>query len=103
MSLRKFATRDGIHEADPACDASCDVAMRLLQRANRLAGECQNLRDGKCSGVIPGSFIACGEGGNYCSDPCRLRAALRWVAREAALGTPMDYVTFAEETLSAKT
>ena len=23
-----------------------------------------------CTGVIPGTFIACGEGGNYCSEEC---------------------------------
>lgn len=26
----------------------------------------------ECKGVIPDTFIACGEGGQYCSDPCRL-------------------------------
>lgn len=25
----------------------------------------------KCLGVIPGTFIACGEGGNYCRPACR--------------------------------
>jgi len=25
---------------------------------------------GYCTGTIPGTFIACGEAGNYCSDPC---------------------------------
>lgn len=29
-----------------------------------------------CHGVIPGTFIACGEGENYCSDECLLRALL---------------------------
>lgn len=28
----------------------------------------------RCAGVIPGTFIMCGEGGNYCSDECRLAA-----------------------------
>lgn len=23
-----------------------------------------------CCGVIPGTFIACGEGGNFCSERC---------------------------------
>lgn len=25
----------------------------------------------ECKGVIPDTFIACGEGGNFCSDICR--------------------------------
>lgn len=27
-----------------------------------------------CSGIIPGTFIICGEGGNYCSEACLMRA-----------------------------
>ncbi len=28
----------------------------------------------RCALVIPGTFIACGEGGNYCSSPCWAKA-----------------------------
>ncbi len=28
----------------------------------------------ECKVIIPGTFIACGEGGNYCSEPCKLAA-----------------------------
>jgi len=38
------------------------------------------LLDG-CTGVIPGTFIACGEGGNYCSATCRERCLARVAAR----------------------
>lgn len=31
---------------------------------------------GKCAGTIPNTFIACGEGGSYCSETCRLKAKL---------------------------
>lgn len=32
-----------------------------------------------CHGVIPNTFVACGEGGNYCSDECLWSArAARW-------------------------
>jgi len=30
--------------------------------------------DPKCLGIIPGTFIACGEDGNFCSDYCMDRA-----------------------------
>lgn len=30
-----------------------------------------------CHGVIPKTFIACGEGENYCSEECLLRALLQ--------------------------
>lgn len=30
-----------------------------------------------CKQVIPGTFIACGEGGNYCSDQCEQYAKLK--------------------------
>lgn len=26
-----------------------------------------------CQGVIPNTFIACGEGGNFCSNPCMIK------------------------------
>lgn len=47
------------------------------------------LRAGHCLAVIPETFIACGEGGSYCSETCRLRTLLReaveigmaWAAR----------------------
>lgn len=34
------------------------------------------LRAGHCLAVIPETFIACGEGGSYCSETCRLRTLL---------------------------
>lgn len=36
-----------------------------------------------CHLVIPNTFIACGEGDNYCSDECMLRAALVPFAKAA--------------------
>ena len=36
--------------------------------------EYQNWKDNKnlkCQEVIPGTFVACGEGGNYCSQACQ--------------------------------
>ena len=34
------------------------------------------LRAGHCLAVIPETSIACGEGGSYCSETCRLRTLL---------------------------
>lgn len=33
-----------------------------------------DLRAGRCLGVIPGTVIACSEAGAYCSEACFLRA-----------------------------
>lgn len=55
----------------------CGMAIHVLRR------ERDEARSGKCLDVIPGTFIACGDGGNYCSEACRLRAALAPFAKAA--------------------
>lgn len=46
-----------------------------------------------CEDVIPGTFIACGEGGNYCSDECltiaETSSSLRWSTSEKRLENPV--------------
>jgi hypothetical protein len=97
VSMRKFATREGIHESPsdddkPVCErcGEVDSDERILGKVDtcqmcvpsdayqveKLQAELAAARDGKCSGVIPSTFIACGEDGNYCSEACRLRALL---------------------------
>ena len=39
--------------------------------------------NGECLGVIPGTFVACGEGGNYCSVACHLRGQLASMTKRA--------------------
>jgi len=36
----------------------------------------EKLRDGICLEMIPGTFIMCGEGGNFCCQMCNLSKAL---------------------------
>lgn len=36
------------------------------------AGVRFEFRNKACAGIIPDTFIVCGEGGNYCSDLCRM-------------------------------
>lgn len=50
-------------------------AFVLLKPLLTMIGE---LRDGKCLGVIPDTFVACGEGGNWCSELCHRRAVAEW-------------------------
>ena len=38
---------------------------------DRLAARVADLRAGKCLGMIPDTFTACGEGGNFCSELCQ--------------------------------
>jgi hypothetical protein len=47
-----------------------------------LAEDFELLRDGKCLGTIPGTFIACGEESNFCSKMCQIRDALKIEARK---------------------
>lgn len=59
----------------------------LLKRARELVS---STLQADCHGVIPNTFIACGEGGNYCSDACvyseleRLKAEVKEARNEAA-------------------
>jgi hypothetical protein len=43
----------------------------MLMRNEKIG---EYIMDPKCFGVIPGTFIACGEDGNFCSDYCMDRA-----------------------------
>lgn len=36
----------------------------------------ERLRAGRCLDVISSTLIACGEGGNFCSEACRLRSGI---------------------------
>jgi hypothetical protein len=40
------------------------------------------LRDGKCLQTIPGTFIACSEGSNFCSKMCQIKETLKIEARK---------------------
>lgn len=39
----------------------------------------------ECNGVIPGTFVACGEAGNYCSERCLERARIRAAAERSII------------------
>lgn len=53
-----------------SCGISDQIRIESLERENDL------LREGKCLEVIPGTFVICGEGGNFCSEACLLRHKL---------------------------
>jgi len=36
----------------------------------------QKLQNGQCLGIVPGTYVACGEGGNFCSALCQIRNLL---------------------------
>jgi len=53
------------------CKRSCGMCdPGKLEPGTAKPGDCRRMQPEECSGVIPGTFIACGEGGNYCSAEC---------------------------------
>lgn len=50
--------------------------------------ELAELRAGHCLSVIPDTFIACGEGLNFCSETCRLRAEVERLVAAIASARP---------------
>lgn len=50
-------------------------AIRVALAAIRIARkERDDARAGFCSSLIPNTVVVCGEGGNFCSEHCRLKA-----------------------------
>jgi hypothetical protein len=45
--------------------------VRIPDRFDRTVEWFSEKDGGECALVIPGTFVACGEGGNYCSERCR--------------------------------
>lgn len=50
------------------------VERQYQNTIDELTADIANLRAGHCLAVIPETLVDCGEGGNYCSEACRLRA-----------------------------
>ena len=53
-------------------DSDADVKEQIQQVKDSVAKICQQkLKEHKCEGVVPGTFIICGEDDyQYCSDAC---------------------------------
>lgn len=69
--LHKISTlREQVEEL---VGVTADQNLRLTQAEKTI----DSLREGKCLGVIPGTFIVCGEGDedfqNFCSELCLLK------------------------------
>lgn len=58
-----------------ACNDSCGACLLAINTLNEIDGvtDAKPNRD-ECRQVLQGTFIACGEGGQYCSELCQLRA-----------------------------
>ncbi len=48
----------------------------------------------ECLGTIPNSFIMCGEGGNYCSAACEIRASLERAQAGASIMSEDENIFF---------
>lgn len=74
QTLQGLADRGGFDAAE--MDEFCPDWRERSSEITALRKEISDARAGKCATIIPGSFIACGEGGNYCSEVCHARAIL---------------------------
>jgi hypothetical protein len=69
--------REGRHHVDSAMlekRIAINAALKSGAERDALRAERDGARDGACLGVVPLTFVTCGEGGNHCSAVCALRA-----------------------------
>ena len=60
---------------DPKFDPLFQAIRSAIHAITEARADRDKFRSGICSMLIPDTVIACGEGGNYCSEICRLRAS----------------------------
>jgi hypothetical protein len=70
---RMLSLLDGV-EGTYTCRCGRGLKVGTSSELWHVRRQITQLLEEKCKGVIPNTFIVCGEGGNYCSEACHSQA-----------------------------